>query len=254
MNNNIKLDKQEFIAKITLSKPPLNILNIDDLNYLSKVLGELNNQEKLKLIIIDSNQKVFSAGIDVSDHKKDKAVELLTAFHGVFYQLVSLKIPTLAVVNSGCYGGGFELALFCDFIIASDKADFSLPEIKLGCYPPVALAVLSSLIGNKKALELILTGNKINAENALKFGLINHLFKEDEIDQKTEEFINSIVSNSSSVIKTTVNAFKKINQSDLKEKLYISEKIYIEELIKLEDSEEGIKSFLEKRKPIWNEK
>ena len=251
MKSNIKVEKQEFLVKITLSKPSLNILDVDDLNCLSEILKELNNQEKLKLIIIDSDQKVFSAGVNISDHSKDKITELLLAFHNVFYQLIDLKIPTLASVKSGCYGGGCELALFCDFVIASDKAVFSLPEIKIGCYPPVAVAVLPSLINNKKALEMILTGNKFSAEEALNFGLINYLFEENEFDKKLEEFVSSITRNSSSVIKTTLNAFKKINQKDIKEKLYLSEKIYLEELINLEDSQEGIRSFLEKRNPVW---
>ncbi|OGH99519.1 MAG: hypothetical protein A2104_02510 [Candidatus Melainabacteria bacterium GWF2_32_7] len=254
INEHIKLEKEEFVAKITLSKPPLNIFDSEDLIYLQEILKSLNNEENLKLIVIDSNQKVFSAGVNISDHSKDKILRMLGAFHEVFYTMLALSIPTMSLVKSGCFGGGSELALFCDLIIASENACFSHPEIKLGCYPPISLVKLPELVGDKKALELILTGNKVSAYDALDLGMVNYVFKDEEFNQKTQELINSIILNSSSVIKTTLKAYKGIHHSGLKEKLSISEKIYIEELMSLEDAEEGMKSFLEKRLPVWKNK
>ncbi|EKE02804.1 MAG: hypothetical protein ACD_20C00330G0018 [uncultured bacterium] len=250
-NKHISVKQEEFVAKITLSKPPLNVLDTEDLIHLQETLKDLNKQENLKLIVIDSNQKVFSAGVNVSDHSKNKILGMLGAFHEVFYLMLDLNVPIMSLVKSDSFGGGSELALFCDLVVASEKASFSHPEIKLGCYPPVSLVNLPNLIGDKKALEIILTGNKLSAKEALDLNLINYVFKEEEFDQKSQELINSIISNSASVIKTTLKAFKKVNYSEIKEKLSISEKIYIEELMNLEDAEEGIKSFLEKRSPVW---
>lgn len=252
--NSIKLNRKEYIAEITLSKKPLNILGIDELNQLSYIINNLNKEKELKLVLIKSDQKVFSAGINIEDHKKDKVKKLLKAFHNVFYAMLDSKIPILSILKSECYGGGCELALFSDLVIASDKAVFSFPEINLGCYPPVAVSFLSSIIGNKKALEVILTGNKFSAKDAFDWGLINQVFKEDEIDENLDKYIKKIVFNSSSVINTTMKVFKIINRSELKEKIAISEKIYLEELVELEDSEEGLKSFFEKRTPVWKEK
>lgn len=249
----IKLEKTEFTTKITLSKPPLNILDIQDLIELEKFLQDLNNQEKLKLIILESDQKVFSAGVDISEHSREKISELLKAFHRVFFALMDLKVPTLCLVKSGALGGGAELALFCDLVVASENAYFSHPEIKLGCFPPASLVALGQ-INTKKALEIILTGEKLTAKQALEAGFINHVFTEEEFEEKTQELISSIVSNSSSVTSTTLTAFKKVNYSGLKEKLELSEKIYLEELMELEDSKEGIESFLEKRKAVWKER
>lgn len=251
MNLNIKVKKEEFLARITLSKPPLNILDIEDLVYLKEVFKDLSKQKSLKLIVLDSDQKVFSAGINVSDHSKDKVFQMLEAFHEVFYTMLDINIPTVSLIKSGCFGGGCELALFCDLVIASENASFCFPEIKLGCYPPVGIIQLSKLAGNKKALEFLLTGNKFLAQEAYNLNLVNYVFKEDVFDQKAQELINSILLNSSSVIQTLLNAYKKLNYADLKEKLSISEKIYIDELMTLEDSKEGIKSFLEKRAPVW---
>lgn len=251
--NNIKLKKDTFTATITLSKPPLNILDTDDLNYLNKILQSLNSQKGLKLIIIESNQKIFSAGVNISEHSKEKFPTMLEAFHKVICTMADLDVPILCLVKSKCIGGGFELALFCDMIVASDKASFSNPEIKLGCFPPVSLIMLPQLIGEKKALELILTGKELSAHEAENLNLVNHVFEENVFDQKVQELINSIISNSSSIIKITLKAYKKVNDSGLKDKLGIIEKIYFDELMNLKDSQEGLASFLEKRLPVWKE-
>lgn len=251
----IKIQKEEYIARITLSKPPLNIFNTKDLLNLEKVLRDLNNQEKLKLIILNSDQKVFSAGVDAADHTQKNIVELLNAFHKVFYAMLDLKIPTISFIRSTCLGGGCEIALFCDFVIASENAFFSQPEIKLGCFPPVSLIHLSQLIGDKKALELILTGSKLSAGEAARHGLINHVYREEEFEEKSQEFINSIISNSSSVIRLVLKNYKELNyKSDIKENLIRTRRVYLNELMQLEDTQEGIRSFLEKRSPVWKNK
>ena len=250
---NIKIEKTDFYAKITFSKPPLNIFNVEDLIYLEKILQELKNQKKLRLIIFESDQKVFSAGVDIADHLPEKAPEVIKAFHKLIFTLIDLEIPTLSLVKSGCLGGGSEFALFCDFVLASENAYFAQPEIKLACFPPLSITHLTYLTGNKKALELILTGEKINAQDALQAGLVNHVFSEVEFGQKSEEFINSITLNSSSIIRTVLRTYKKINYAGLKEKIELAEKVFIEELLKLEDCIEGTKSFLEKRPSVWKD-
>ena len=246
-----KIKKTDFSAKITFSKPPLNIFNTEDLIYLENILQELKNQKNLKLIIFESDQKVFSAGVDISEHLPEKAPALLKAFNNLFITLFESDIPTLALVKSACLGGGSEFALFCDFVLASENAYFAKPEIKLACFPPLAMAHLTYLTGNKKALELILTGEKITAQEALQAGLVNHVFSEEDFDKKSEEFINSITQNSASIIRTTLKTYKKLNYAGLKEKIDLSTKIFREELLTNPDSLEGTESFLEKRLPVW---
>ncbi len=249
--NSIQLNKISEFAKITLSKPPLNILDVEDLEKFSKILDEIKKETAIKAIIIESDQKIFSAGIDVRDHSKENVSRMLNSFHKIFFKMFELEIPTISLVKSGCIGGGCELALFCDFVLASEEAYFSQPEIKLGCYPPVSLVYFPYITGNKRSLEMILTGNKVFAQEALKYGLVNQIFPGNEFDLKTKEFLKSLVSNSPSVIKTTIKAYKKLHYSELIEKIKFSEKIYLEELMQLEDAQEGIKSFLEKRQPVW---
>jgi len=250
----IKLKQSDYWAKITFSKPPLNIFKKEDLIYLEKILQGLKNQEKLRLIIFESDQKVFSAGVDIADHLPETAPEMIKAFHKLIFTLIDLEIPTLSLVKGACFGGGSEFALFCDFTLASENACFAQPEIKLAYFPPLSMAHLAYLTGNKKALELILTGEKLSAKAALQAGLVNHVFSEEEFDQKADEFINSITKNSSSVIRTTLRAYKKINYASLKEKLELAEKVFLEELLSLEDCIEGTNSFFEKRPPVWKDR
>lgn len=221
----LKLLNNKDIAKIALSKPPLNILNIDDLQKLSSMLKTLRQESKLKLIVIESDQKVFSAGVDISDHSSQNAAEMLNAFHEVFFQMLELDIPTVSLVRAGAIGGGCELALFCDFVLTSENAYFSLPEIKVGCFPPVSM-----LTENKKMLEMIMSGRKVYAQEALASGLINHVFKEEDFEQESQKFIDAITSSGLDVIKTTISAYKRLNSSQLREKLRQTEKIYLEEI------------------------
>lgn len=251
MTGSIKIIKNSDIATITLDKAPLNILNVEDLIFLKENLISLSNDKSIKIIIFNSASKIFSAGVDITDHTLEKTKQMLKAFHELFLIMYDLEIPTLSVVRGGCYGGGAELALFCDFVIASENAHFTHSEINLGCFPPVSLVLFPYLISNKKALEIILTGNKINAETALDIGLINYIFNEDLLEKEVNNFIKKITQNSRSVNSLTLKAFKNINTKDFKVKLNQAEKIYLDELLKLEDYKEGIESFIDKRKPEW---
>jgi len=249
--SSIKLIKTNETAKITLFKPPLNILDIADLEKFSEIFDKIRQDTTIKVATIESDQKVFSAGVNVSDHSKENISCMIKAFHKIFFRMLDLEIPTISLVKSGCLGGGCELALFSDFVLASEGAYFSQPEIKIGCFPPVSLVYFPYIIGHKKALEIVLTGNKVTAREALNYGLVNQVFSEEKFDSEAEKFINSITSNSLSVIKTTLRAYKQLHYSELKEKLKFSEKTYLEELMQLEDTQEGIRSFLEKRPPVW---
>ena len=251
--NNINIKITDSWAKITFSKPPLNIFSIEDLIFLEKTLQDLKNQKTLRMIIFESDQQIFSAGVDIADHLPEKAPELIKAFHKLIFTMIDLEIPTLALVKSGCFGGGSEFALFCDFVLASENAFFAQPEIKLACFPPLSITHFAYLTGNKKALEIILTGEKLLSKDALAAGLVNHVFSEEEFDLKADKFVNSIIQNSSSVIRTTLNTYKKINYAGLKEKIEFAEKIFLEDLLKLHDYAEGTNSFIEKRVPVWKD-
>lgn len=251
---NIKFTLSDNIARITLNHPPLNILNIEMMKEINKALEGLLEEKSLKLVVFDAENKAFCAGVDVSEHIGATAVEMIKTFHQIFKNLIKINLPTLAVVNGAALGGGCELAIFCDFIIASETAKFGQPEIQVGVFPPIACMLLPRIIPQAKAMELLLTGCLINAQQAENIGLINKCVPQDKIKEEEITFINKITGSSSVVLGYTKSVALKRQQKEFIDYLAEVEDIYLNRLMKTEDANEGLKAFLEKRKPVWKNK
>jgi cyclohexa-1,5-dienecarbonyl-CoA hydratase len=207
------------------------------------------------VLIFDANGKAFSAGVDISDHTKDKVNEMIAVFHDIFTNLNKINAPTIALVNGAALGGGCEVATFCDIVIASEKSKFGQPEIKVGVLPPVAAAIFPKLIWNKKALELIITGATISANEAKDLGLVNHILPVENFEIEAEKFVNEkLASNSAVVLQLTKRAFLEGTNANYAESIKKIEDIYLNKLMKTNDANEGLKAFLEKRQPNWKNK
>ena len=204
---------------------------------------------------MDANGKAFSAGVDVSDHTKEKVNEMIQVFHGIFTNLQKIKAPTIALVNGAALGGGCEVATFCDMVIASENSKFGQPEIKVGVLPPVAAAIFPKLIWSKKALELIMTGDIISANEAKDLGLINHILHVKNFEAEAEKFINEkLTNNSAIVLQLTKRAFIEGASQNYTESIKKIEDIYLNELMNTDDANEGLAAFMEKREPVWKNK
>src|SRR6266542_3997467 len=153
------------IARVTLSRPPLNIFNIAMMREVGMALAQCVNRREIVAIVFEAAPecRAFSAGVAVEEHVPETIYQMLDAVHGIFRVLEQLAKPTIAVVDGAALGGGCELVAACDIVIASERARFGQPEIKLGVFPPVAAVLLPRVIGDKRARELILTGDTINA-------------------------------------------------------------------------------------------
>ena len=239
------------VVKITLTQPPLNILDLRMLAELQSALRSAGSDPVAKVLVIGHQGKAFSAGVSIQDHTPDKVSEMIEKFHGVFRLLNSLALPTLALVDGMALGGGCELATFCDMVIASDRATFGQPEIKVGVFPPVAAVIFPHLIGRNRSLELLLTGDIIEAAEAKALGLINKVFRTEEFRQKAEEFIGKLTSMSAPVLRLTKRAVDQALHTNLNEGLAFVEELYLRELMRTEDAREGLNAYLEKRKPVW---
>jgi cyclohexa-1,5-dienecarbonyl-CoA hydratase len=250
-NDFIIVEKTNNIGKIIFNNGPLNILTIQMMEQINKALEGFLEDESLKLIIFDHNGKAFSAGVDVSDHMGDKAPKMIKEFHDIFRNLNKLKCPTIASIKGAALGGGCEIAIFCDIVITSDKAKFGQPEIKVGVFPPIAVLAFPQIIGNKKAFELIMLGEIIDAQEALRLGISNHIFPLESYDQEFNKFIEFFNILSTVVLQYTKKAFKKALGIDFKAKLDEIEVFYLEELMSTHDANEGLQAFLEKRPPNW---
>ena len=158
---------------LSCDHPPLNVIDIPMMEELAQSLAEIEARSDVSVIVLSGEGKAFSAGVDVAAHTPDKVEEMLTKFHAVIRALVATKKVTIAAVHGHCLGGGAELAMVCDLVYTTASAQWGFPEIKLGCYPPVACTALAALVGQKRAAELILTGRTISGKEAAEIGLAN---------------------------------------------------------------------------------
>ncbi len=247
----IEVEFKEGLGTITLNRPPVNVLNIAMMNEINDVLKSWQGQKDLKIVLFDAKGKCFSAGVDVGEHMGDLAPKMIEAFHGMFRLMDKLGVPTLASVYSSCLGGGCELAIFCDLVIAEEGAKFGQPEIQVGVFPPIAAQIMPRIIGRKHAMDLILSGRIISAEEARAMGLVNKVVSKEELESATAEFIKPYLGLSAEVIRKTKKAIMVGLMDDLEPSLQAIEKIYLGELMPSKDAQEGLHAFLEKRKPVW---
>ncbi|MEW6026758.1 MAG: enoyl-CoA hydratase/isomerase family protein [Planctomycetota bacterium] len=251
---NIKYQFSDGVARITFNHPPLNVLNIEMMREVNQVLEGLMNEQDLKLLVFDAEGKAFCAGVDVSEHMGNTAIEMIKDFHQIFRNLIALNRPTLSVVQGAALGGGCELAIFCDFIISAETAKFGQPEIQVGVFPPVACILLPRIIPQARAMELLLTGAVIGAPEALSIGLINKSVPADKLKEEEQNFISKITNLSAIVLKYTKLASLKQQQESFLKYLTEVEDIYLNQLMKTGDAHEGLNAFLAKRKAVWKNK
>ncbi|HXA17374.1 MAG TPA: enoyl-CoA hydratase/isomerase family protein [Thermoanaerobaculia bacterium] len=237
--------------RITLSDPPLNILDVAMLDELRDAIARVAH-DRHALIIDAQGEKAFSAGASVQDHLGDRAATMLGHFHDCFRMLAKLDVVTIALVRGAALGGGCELALGCDFVLASDRAKFSQPEINLGVFPPVAAYQFSRQLAPRKGLELLLTGDTIDAATAERLGLVNAVFPFAEFDAKADEWMGRLYRQSASSLRLAKCAFRLAQSKDFNQRLGDVERLYLDELMLTSDANEGLNAFLEKRKPVWS--
>jgi len=249
----IRFAKGEGVAEITLDRPPLNILNIEMMGEINGALESLQG-ESLKVVVFAAEGKAFSAGVDVAEHTAEKVEEMITVFHRMFRLLASMECPTLAVVAGAALGGGCELATFCDFVIASEEATFGQPEIKVGVFPPIAALTFPKLIPRKRALELLLLGETITAQEALSLGLVNRVVPAGELEREVDGFIEGLKGKSAVVMGLTKRAVREALALEFEPALERVEGIYLRSLMGTKDAHEGLKAFLEKRPPRWEDR
>jgi cyclohexa-1,5-dienecarbonyl-CoA hydratase len=248
----IKIEKKERVVRITMDRAPLNVLNIPLLRELDAALTACAADTLIDVIVIEgAGQRAFSAGVDIRDHTREQVPEMLDVVHGVIRKLLAIPQVTVALVRGVCLGGGCELASSCDFVLASEDSSFATPEIHVGCYPPVALARFSSLIGYHRAAEMILTGRTFAAQEALAIGLINRMLPRDQLEAGLESLLEELLGKSGAVLRITVKGLRELSFKGFTDALKRSEELYCNELLNTNDVEEGIRAFLEKRKPQW---
>jgi cyclohexa-1,5-dienecarbonyl-CoA hydratase len=252
--NRIALEVDAPVARIGLRHAPFNVIDVAMMEELAQSLAEIEARPDVSVIILSGEDKAFSAGVDVAAHTPDKVDEMLTKFHNVIGALVATRKVTIAAVHGHCLGGGAELAMVCDLVYTTHSAQWGFPEIKLGCYPPVACTALAALVGQKRAAELILTGRTIGGTEAAEIGLANRAVPESELAVAVDESIEHLRKLSPAALALAKKASYAWDSMHFDKGLARAERIYFDELMKTADAHEGIRAFLEKRGPKWTGK
>jgi cyclohexa-1,5-dienecarbonyl-CoA hydratase len=249
----IRFKVENRVARITFARPPLNIFNIAMMREINEALTECAHERELVAIVFDAAAEcnAFSAGVAVEEHVEETIFQMLDSFHGIFRNLEQIARPTIAVVDGSALGGGCELVAACDIVLASERSRFGQPEIKLGVFPPVAALLLPQIIGDKRARELMLTGELIEASEATRIGLINYVLPRNELEAKTSELLSRFRNLSAVALSLTKEAIDVGRGRSLDSALKEVESLYLNELMRTHDATEGIKAFTEKRKPEW---
>jgi cyclohexa-1,5-dienecarbonyl-CoA hydratase len=239
------------VARLTLHRPEHNLLDETLLRELADGIGMVAEINSIKLIVLDAAGKVFSGGVDIGEYTAERAFSMLDAFHSACTAMVEATQPVLVIVDGPAIGGGAELVAYGDLVVATPRARFALPEITIGMFPPLASTMFPHIIGPKRALELVLTGEAITAERACELGLVNRLVPEAQLQTAVNELIGKITAQSGAVLGMAKKAVLGGMGLSLRDALHNSMSIFLNELYRLEDSQEGLRALLEKRKPQW---
>jgi len=237
---------------VSLARPPLNVLDLDAIAALDRAIAPLASRRDLKVLVLRSAvPAVFSAGVDVADHARDRVGRMLASFHAVFRRLDVLPQATIAAVDGLCLGGGCELAAFCDVVLATPGSSFGQPEIDVGCFPPVAAAWLPRLVG-RAAYAMVLGGARMTAAEAERIGLITAVT--DDLAAETARWVERFAGKSGVVLSLARRALRAGSAEPFADALARTEAVYRDELTRTDDMEEGIRAFLEKRAPVWRDR
>jgi cyclohexa-1,5-dienecarbonyl-CoA hydratase len=250
----LALEYEPSAARIILQHPPLNVIDFPMMDELAAALGEIEARADVAAIVLAAAGKAFSVGVDVAAHTPDQVATMLEKFHGVIRRIVASRKVTIAQVQGHALGGGAELAMVCDVVYTADAAQWGFPEIKLGCFPPIACTALAALVGPKKAADLVFTGRTISGTEAAAIGLANLDVPVEQMRDAVQECVARIGKLSTAALAVTKKAFYAWDAMHFDKGLARAEKIYLEELMKTEDAMEGIRAFIQKREAKWTGK
>lgn len=240
------------VTEIALGPPPANILSSAMMEEISAQIREDEKKPDKKLLVFRGEGKHFSFGASVEEHKAENVGDMLPKFHTFIGDVISCPIPTLAAVKGLCLGGAFEFVLACDLVFAEEGAQFAVPEIQLGVFPPVASVLLPFKCGGTLASQVILTGDRFAAGILHDRGLVNHVSESGKLDEAISSFIEKqIHPKSASSLRITKSASSMVLTEQYKSFIGRLESLYLEDLMSTADSVEGIEAFLGKRSPEW---
>jgi enoyl-CoA hydratase/carnithine racemase len=250
----IRIEEEGKRATLTLDRPPGHLLSIAMMDEINQGLLALRDRGTLEVLVIRGADGVFSEGMDLADHGRDRLQRLLQVYSRIFETLRMIDMVSVAAVQGRAWGSGFELALGCNLIVASESARFRFPEIDRGVIPHVATIILPRVAPRRKAMEWILTGNEVPSEELAGYGLVNRILADHAFDAELDAFVSTLTAKSGPVLQLAKRAQYEAYYSTYEEALYRVQNLYLRELMELEDPGEGVRAHLEGRTPEWGDR
>ncbi len=248
----ILLDKQDGVGTITLNRPEaLNALNAQLLSELGSALLALDSDDDIGAVIVTGSEKAFAAGADIKEMSEQNFADVLkeNKFAEINEVFAKVRKPVIAAVSGYALGGGCEIAMACDFIIAAENAKFGQPEIKLGVIPGIGGSQrLTRLVGKSKAMDMMLTGRMMDAEEAERAGLISRIVPTEDLQENVFEVASSIAELSAPSVSLAKEVTNRALETTLQEGLLFERRVF-HSLFSTEDQKEGMNAFIEKRQP-----
>ena len=250
----ILVDSAQGITRITLNRPPANVLSVDMMQELATAIESLEYQKDVKLVTFFASGKYFSAGFELTDHLGDRGYLMLESFRRIFEALGKLDKATLAVVGGPALGAGCILAAGCDIVLAAQSAKLGHPEIRGGVFNTVAAALLPRIVGRKRAFELLMMGTSLNAADAERIGLVTRAVPDDHMDAEVAAVVQRFQESSAPIVQLARRAIVGGQDLPYEEAVRHAEDVYLNQLLATQDVEEGLRAVAEKRKPVWKDR
>ena len=247
----VLFEVREDVAYVTLNAPPLNILSVEMMDEMSAALERAQADRAIKALCLSAQGKAFSAGADVEEHRPEKVEGMIRSFGRLFRLLDALEIPCVMGVAGSALGGGFELALMADVLLAAEEAVFGQPEIRLGFFAPIGLLRLPALVGPARAVEITASGRSYSAAEMQAWGLVSRVVPAAELPGAMEAVLKDFRRASPLILRLNLRTLKRHRGRALAEALPEVERTFLDELMRTEDVREGLASFFEKRRPEW---
>lgn len=248
----IQTSFEDGLGRVVLSNPPVNILTRDLMANLRQELATLSAERSLRALLLSAEGKHFSAGADVGEHLPPTFEEMIPEFIDTVAAIDTFPLPVVAVVQGKCLGGGFELAMAADMIVAGEGASFGQPEIILGVLPPAACALLPYMCPTGVAAELVYTGEAFSAEEAQRAGLIRRVVPDAELESAALELAGTMTRHSGAALRIAKRMLRGGRQAARAAALSRAGDMYVDALMDTKDAVEGLQAFLEKRRPTWS--
>lgn len=247
----ITFDVDDRVATLRLNRPPDNLLNIAMLEEVNEALLSLRQWQNLEVIVLRGGTDTFCGGLDFKEHSSRRVQRMIQVFMRVFESLRMIPVISVAAVEGNAFGAGFELALGCNLIIATETATFALPQVRHGVIPPIASAILPRVAPRRLAMEWILMGNEIAASRLEHDGVVNRLVPPSRFDQRLSEFVAELTEKSGPVLQLARRAQYEAYYSTFPEAMASIQSLYLKELMALHDAREGPRALREGRPPVW---